>query len=252
MMMGVFAVMASFVFYVMSGMLTRHMTTLQHKFYGALGGLGFRYTYVNVQGVPLERQADVEAILHPYQGAPLFRHSLADLYQALKSISWVKTVRLERRLPHTLSVILSVRTPVAIWQSQKTFFLIDEEGVVIRPLLPREKATLMVITGEGAPKALCQLRQDLSHLPALQGLVKGASYVGKRRWDVYLKQGMKLKLPEQGLMACADVIGKLQQKDMFTRAHIRAIDLRVPGKIYFLLQEKAFLQKSLKAQQKTT
>ncbi len=75
------------------------------------------------------------------EGMNLFEDSFADIEKRLSSVPVVESVRLERKLPHTLVVTVKERMPVARIsgvKSRKHPFLVDRYGYVMPP---RQSAT---------------------------------------------------------------------------------------------------------------
>ena len=99
-------------------------------------------------------------------------------------------------LPDTLVVEIVERRPLALWQHDKKFALIDEEGQVIVRDDVGPFRDLMVVVGEDAPANATALVQMLASEPELMRRVKAAVRVGGRRWNLRLADGIDVKLPE--------------------------------------------------------
>ena len=65
------------------------------------------------------------------RGDPILGFSLQQARERIETLSWVKYAAVERRLPGTIVVSLTERTPFAIWQSQGKFVLIGRDGQVV-------------------------------------------------------------------------------------------------------------------------
>src|SRR3546814_10117498 len=130
---------------------------------------------------------------------------LEDVRADLMKYGWIKDARVSRRLPDTLVVDIVERTPAAIWQHNNRLSLIDEKGVVLEPVTVATMPDLPLVIGPRAnPRS-----QDLARLPAsassLQELLAGATWVGNRRWDLRLRSGHTLSLPEREAEAQAAI-----------------------------------------------
>jgi cell division protein FtsQ len=90
---------------------------------------------------------------------------------------------------------------------------------------------LPLVTGDGANTAAAELVNDLSAIPALQQHVTGAARVGKRRWTLYLDNGVKLALPEQGVPEALNLVGRLDRDQAILSKGISMLDMRVPGRM---------------------
>ncbi len=106
----------------------------------------------------------------------------------------------ERRLPGTVVVQLTERRPLAVWQNQGKFALIDRDGQVVANQDPAKDwqrfATLPLVVGAGAPAEAAALLDALTGA-AGAALARGAAVrVGERRWNLQLRSGLDVMLPE--------------------------------------------------------
>lgn len=96
----------------------------------------------HVSTATLRELADVEP------GENLFRVNLLRVQTALRAEPWLKSVRVRRELPATVTIDVveyQARALVAF----SGLYLVDEEGVVFKRATPAEVAGLPVITGIG-------------------------------------------------------------------------------------------------------
>ena len=83
--------------------------------------------------------------------------------------------------------------------------------------------------------------------PSLRGRIDYATFIGKRRWDLYFKQGLIVRLPVQNVSEAWNKIIKLQQNYNILNLRLTELDLRNPkqilGKINF---DKSIISKRKK------
>ena len=113
--------------------------------------LGFGVEEVLVAG---RSRTDRDALLSAVgveRGTPIlsFRPEMARA--AILEIPWVKSVRVERRLPDTILVRVEERRPMAIWQHQGLIRMIDTDGGLIDVEPPRRFEGLPIVVGPDAP-----------------------------------------------------------------------------------------------------
>ena len=87
--------------------------------------------------------------------------------------------------------------PAAIWQQGSSFRLIDRDGHLISDVDIARFARLPVVVGAEAPQHTADLLDMLAREPDLAGRVRGAAWVGERRWNLHFDNGVDVKLPEE-------------------------------------------------------
>ncbi len=153
---------------------------------------------------------------------------------------WVEDVRVTRRLPDTLVVEVVERQPIAIWQHDGKYSLVDRNGIVLEDVVQSNYLGLPLIAGEGANDKIKNLDELLSEAPALKPQVIGAKWVGNRRWDIIFKTGETLSLPE-GEKIAAEALLNFAKMDGINRLldrDIVRIDFRDPKRAYLQVKNK--------------
>ena len=119
--------------------------------------------------------------------------------EAVQRLPWVKTVHIERRLPHVLYIDLTERTPIAVWQNKGEYRPVDSDGQPIE-ILVKKLNGLPLVLGEDAPEKTPELLAFLAQEPELNKRVKAAVRKSRRRWDVIMDNidnGVTVRLPEK-------------------------------------------------------
>lgn len=99
----------------------------------------FQISGVDVNGVNHLGEAEIKKIVGPFTGVNIFRADLDAAVRRACANPWVKSVRIDRRLPNRISMNVTERTPYAILDNGSGIFLMDNEGVLIERLT-REQA----------------------------------------------------------------------------------------------------------------
>lgn len=175
---------------------------------------------------------------HLSEGQPLLLVSLSETSAQLRALPEVRHVRVQRVLPDRLIITIDERRPVAIWQHNGSYKLIDQDGIILenRALDSSVKNALLVV-GEDAPKHTQDLRSWLEATESLAKQVDSAVRVGKRRWDIYLKNGVKIMLPEQEPDVAWRELQTLEHEKAILAKSLEVIDMRVEGKLFLQLKE---------------
>ncbi len=204
---------------------------LHWRLIAATSQLGFKVDEILVVGRRETRQEDLLEAVRLARGAPILAFDLKAAKARVEKLPWVKTATVERMLPNTILLNVEERQPIAIWQHKGEFALIDHTGeVIMRDGLARF-ADLIVVVGKEAPKRASSLLQMLSAAPELISFVKAAQWVGERRWNLRLKGGIDVRLPE------ADAAAAWQRLADYERAHrvlerdVQVLDLRIPDRL---------------------
>jgi len=165
------------------------------------------------------------------RGAPILAYDFQAAKERVEALPWVHYVRIERLLPDTLAVHLVERRPMAIWQNQGHFSLIDDTGTVITRKELGRFSNLIQLVGEDAPDHLGGLLELLETQPELKEQVRAAVRVGGRRWDLSLEGGINVRLPELNpSMALARLVSFEETSGVLER-DVRVLDLRVPDRV---------------------
>ena len=91
--------------------------------------LGFRVEDILVVGrVETPREELLKAV-RLSRGAPILEFDIEAARQRVEALPWIRSARVERMLPDTILLNVEERHPLALWQHQGQFALIDHEGL---------------------------------------------------------------------------------------------------------------------------
>ncbi len=180
----------------------------------------------------------IERVLASVKGQPTVAVSPQAVLKRLLAEPWVRDARIERQWPDRLVVTVVVRQPAAVYTDDRGETLVAADGTALGPV-PDGIAVdeLLRVAGVGAPGALAELLAWRMRHPELFGHLDHAVRVGRRRWDLVLKTGLRILLPEQGddygpEQALARLVALDRREHILTRAVAR-IDLRLVDRIFF-------------------
>lgn len=91
----------------------------------------FQIAGVDVRGASSASEEDVREIAALFAGQNIFRIDPAAAVRRALGNPWIKDVRIERRLPNRISMVLVERSPRAVLRAANGRFLMDETGMVI-------------------------------------------------------------------------------------------------------------------------
>lgn len=202
-----------------------------------LGEAGFRVKQIEITGTKrLDRNLIYRAVLDQQSRAmPLV--DLAAVRQRLLDHGWVADAQVSRRLPDTLVIRVVERRAAAVWQNNGQLMLIDSGGKLLEPVsqqaLPPDLPVLVGDEANGHAESFLAL---MATVPSLKQMVRGANWIGDRRWTLTFESGEQLLLPE-GDDAAREALKHFvewdQTKGLLGRGY-RRFDMRDPAKLGIL------------------
>lgn len=165
------------------------------------------------------------------RGAPILALDFETAKARLEALPWIRIASVERMLPGTVVLRLVEREPMALWQHDGQFALIDREGeVIVREGLDRF-SDLLVVVGKGAPENIGGLLEVLETQPGLMARVKTAVRVGNRRWDVRMDNGLGVRLPEENPQRAWARLADMERSHNILSRNVEVLDLRLPDRM---------------------
>ena len=217
-----------------AGVPQRAAASLAHSLVEASARLGFVVRDIFVVGRSTTPKATLLRALAVDRGMPILGVDLEAARLRVQALPWVRHASVRRVLPDTVVVEIVERRPLALWQHEKKFALIDEEGAVILRDDVSAFSHLMVVVGEDAASNASALVQMLATEPDLMQRVKAAVRVGGRRWNVHFAHGLDVKLPEDDPEAAWRRLGEYQRRYGVLDKEIRIIDLRLSDRLMIM------------------
>ena len=164
-------------------------------------------------------------------GTPILGINLRQLHSKISKIGWVDDAIVERRLPSIIRISLRERIPIALLQNDGQHKLIDRNGVIIDGADPTQFTHLTVVAGKNAATHATVILSILKTEPELFSEVWAVNYKSERRWDVHLKNGMEVRLPEIDPISAWSRLAMIERKKGIMDRDLAVIDLRVPQQL---------------------
>ncbi|WP_239804402.1 cell division protein FtsQ/DivIB [Croceicoccus hydrothermalis] len=216
----------------------------------AADSAGFAVHRIEVRGVNRMDEQAIYAKALAARNVPMPLLDLDSLRADLVALPWVQDARVSRQLPDALVIDVVERKPHAVLRQGEEFVLIDPAGHRLEPV-PRGKAEkMLVLSGEGAEDRAVDLAQLLDIAPALKPQVRGAEWIGNRRWNLTFATGQVLALPE-GDEEARDALVTFARDDGTNRllgGQVAVFDMRAPDRTYMRVPGRAKAQAELAAE----
>ena len=202
--------------------------------------LGFRITSIALAG---GRQLTREEILTT--AGVTGRTSLLFLDAAtararLKANPWIAEATVLKLYPGRLHIAVTEREAFALWQKGGKVAVISADGIVVENFVSQRFAKLPMVVGDGAELKARDFLAVIAKFPAIREKVGAAILVADRRWNLKLKNGIDVRLPEDNIGAALETLVALDSDKKLLSRDIDVVDLRLPDRVTVRLSEGAF------------
>lgn len=192
----------------------------------------FMLSALSIQGSSDSLNAEIREILGLNFPISSFDLDLADLRNRVLSLPPVETAEVRLEGGSILHVKVKEKVPALLLKDDTGIHVLNKNGDYIRPLLSTEYGSkLPVITGEGAQKAAAEAFILFSALDDKLDEVRGLVLVGGRRWNIVLKSGQVIMLPEKKSEQAVQKILILDKAEKILSRDIAVFDFRLPYRI---------------------
>ncbi|MCX2560992.1 cell division protein FtsQ/DivIB [Acetobacter farinalis] len=201
-----------------------------------LSATPLRITQIQVDGAQLTSEAAIHKALGVSVGDPVLNFSVSEARDRLNALPFVDHVTVERHLSGDIKVTITERPPFAVWQHQGHFELIDRQGkrVPDQGMTGKDAEAftkLPLVVGDGANEAASALIDALTKEPAVRSHVIAAVRVSNRRWDLTLRDGATVLLPEGEETPALHRLSQFDTSMHLLDRPVVLIDMRLPDRL---------------------
>ncbi len=211
-----------------------------------LSRCGYRFHDIYIQGRTFTTMQEILQAVNMYQGDPSFKYSPSDIKNRLEQLPWIAKADVRRELPGALHIHMSERKPIALWQHQQRFYLVDEEGIVIQASMLPQFQHLPIVVGQDAPLQTPKILAMLGHYKEILTRITGIVRMNKRRWDLILHKKLTIKLPETQVEAALARLNFLLEAHKINLDEVTVIDLRLQKQLIAKVSPHAAARLKLK------
>lgn len=166
------------------------------------------------------------ALLNTEQGDPILSFHPEEARANIERLSWVEKVQVRRQLPDTIYITIEEKQPIALWKKAKDLKIVDSKGRIVHASNLDRFKDFLILTGQGAPKNAPALVSRLHAEKVISQRVETAQRISNRRWDIFLSNGIVVKLPETDIGLALRKLADAQKREGILDKDIKAIDLR--------------------------
>ena len=175
--------------------------------------------------------------ISPKNSLPFF--DVAAARARLEADPLVKQASVRKLYPNQIMIDIVERTPYGVWQKDGQVYAIAADGAPIDEVRDGRYADLPFVVGEGANKRVREFTALLDAMDELKPRVEAGVLVGQRRWNLKLKSGIEVKLPEADPQAAIATLLRLQRQSRILDQDVLALDLRTPGRVFARLSQES-------------
>lgn len=206
---------------------------------GVANQAGFRITGVAISGNTHMSREQILAAAGISGSSSLVFVDVEAARERLKSAPWVADATVLKLYPGELQIGIKEREPFALWQKDGAVSVIAADGTVLEPFGSGSPTKLPFVVGAGAEQRAKAFLDLIDRYPTLREFVRASVLVGERRWNLRLKNGVDVRLPEAGLEGALERLVALDRdKNLITR-DIAVIDLRLADRVTVRLSDRA-------------
>ena len=206
--------------------------------------LGFGINLVEVTGASRLSNPEVVAAAGVDGRGSLLFADVEELRQRLKANPMIAEASVRKLYPHAVAIAVTERQPFALWQKDGEVSLVAADGTPIDHLRDQRYVDLPLVVGEGANEKVKAFAALIDTQQSLKPLVKAGNWISQRHWELELKDGLTVELPETDPASALATFASLMRDFKLAEKAIILVDLRLPDRIVFRLTEEAALQRA--------
>ena len=184
--------------------------------------------YVNKSKESNVNNDNIIEVLNIDIGDPINSFNINNIRKRINDISWVKDSKIYLRPLGKLDILILEHIPFGVLELNKNHYVIDNNGIRIKTIESFEFPDLFRLNGEGVTLAIKELPPIIQNLKQLNFEVLKVERVDLRRWNIFMKKGFYLKLPNLNPVNSIEFLFPLNNIDY---NNLDSIDLRIENRI---------------------
>ncbi|WP_127142916.1 cell division protein FtsQ/DivIB [Pelagibacterium montanilacus] len=188
---------------------------------------GFAIAEIEISGQALTREADIVRALALEDVGTTLTYDVEAARLRIEEIPSVDAATIRRIYPDSIDVTITEKTPVARWRIDGRTMLVDARGTPIAPA-SFANGDLTLVIGEGAADDALPMINLMERFPDLTQELAALSRIADRRWDLIYYTGLRVQLPETGVVAALDRLDAYHRDHLLLDRDLDLIDMRVP------------------------
>jgi|GEM_PF-5601395 len=191
--------------------------------------LGWNSHHLIIEGRKTLSEKDLQDTIQFNTSEPLASINIEQIYTRIKKNPWINKVCVKKIYPNTLYIKIEERKPYCCILQKNRSVVVDRSGVILyeglESYLPKLKG----------PEAHFYAHEILDLLSKFKNISGRVDYIERKRsgrFDLFLKDGIRVALPQDKVPLALQKLSTLFEKETLRKTHT-TIDLRVPDKIIY-------------------
>lgn len=202
---------------------------------------GFKVKQVNLSGQNHVTPQEILAVAGIKPTTSLLFVDADATRARLEEIPWIASATVRKFYPDRIDIGVVEREAYALWQYNGVIQVIARDGMPIAPYSDDPRyISLPIVVGEGAQKKVGEIVEALSRVPPIRDQVRAAILVADRRWTLKLRNGIDVRLPEQGVADALVELADLDRDKKLLTRDITIVDMRLPDRVAVRLSDSAY------------
>jgi cell division protein FtsQ len=205
----------------------------------AANAVGFRIAAIALSGERHVSREEILAVAGVTGTTSLLFFDVDAARDRLKTNPWIADATLLKLYPDRLEIGIKEREAFALWQQAGRVSVIAGDGTVLEPYVNPRLIRLPLVVGLGAAVAAKEFLALLDRNPELRDQVRASVLISERRWNLRLRNGLDVRLPETDVEQALTTLVALDKDKKILSRDIVALDLRLPDRVTVRLSEAA-------------
>ena len=197
----------------------------------AANSAGFRISEIALAGQHEVSREDILSLAGITGRSSLLFLDAAQTRIRLLTNPWIAQAAVLKLYPGRLRIEIKERQAFALWQKDGRLALIAADGTVLESYVPQRFAALPRVIGNGAEHAAQDFLGLLKRYPAIAQAVEASVLVAERRWNLHLKDGVEVLLPEREPAQALTTLVELALTKKLLSRDIVTVDLRLGDRV---------------------
>jgi cell division protein FtsQ len=205
----------------------------------AANATGFRIAAISLTGPKEVSREEVLTVAGVTGHASLLFLDADAARTRLLANPWIADAAVLKLYPDRLQITITERQAFALWQKDGRVGVIAADGTVLEPFVENRYVRLPLVVGRGAERRAKDFLAILDRYPDIRSQLRASIMVADRRWNLRLKNGIDVRLPESNVEQALDRLVALDHEKKILSRDILAIDLRLSDRVTVRLSDAA-------------
>ena len=184
---------------------------------------------IEIEGIKNSDKEEIVKRLNKFKGKSIIFISRNQLRDSAYNLQFIKELRVKKIYPDKIKLIITEHKPIGIFISKNKKFVVTDGGELIENYQENKFKDLPLVFGKQAGKNFSIFYQSLESTNFQIGLIKQFNYFDINRWDVILKDGKVVKLPNKNYENSLNKFLSIYKKNNFS--NFKVFDFRIKGQL---------------------